>query len=365
MAVRGKRAEVVQLQLRQGQVRTEWLDTDALSRHAESQIRARSDPELVAAYAHAMLQGADFPAIVVFEDETGRHLGDGHHRVDAATLAATKDTTRKRRVLAEIRPGSFDDALRYAMRANSTHGKRLDDDDYKRAIDVALKRPLIQVQRASEVVPALVELIPGLSARWARDCSTDHRKEMNDKRDRLIVAMAAERKTQQQIAKALEIPQKTVANVLARISQNGGTAKTAKPPQLPHLFEPEPEPEQDKPSPPPTGTDQPPVRRFDFSSYLRLLEPFDLAAAADEEDSGIVGTFDEPTIEQDSPEALAALARIDSQLSSLVGAFGGALRDLGGRPPSRKSSRATRGKLHAVAGFLNDLSRYLGERQDA
>jgi hypothetical protein len=34
------------------------------------------------------------------------------------------------------------------------------------------------------------------------------------------------KQTQQQIAKALDIPQQTVADVLKRNTQNGGTAKT-------------------------------------------------------------------------------------------------------------------------------------------
>jgi hypothetical protein len=59
------------------------------------------------------------------------------------------------------------------MRVNSTHGKRLADDDYRRAIQIALDRHLIQVERASEVVPALVNLIPGLSAAWAYECSAE------------------------------------------------------------------------------------------------------------------------------------------------------------------------------------------------
>jgi DNA-binding transcriptional regulator LsrR (DeoR family) len=50
--------------------------------------------------------------------------------------------------------------------------------------------------------------------------------------------MAAEGKTQQQIAEALDVDQKTVSNVLQRIRKNNTTVETPKPlPELPDLFE--------------------------------------------------------------------------------------------------------------------------------
>jgi hypothetical protein len=86
-------------------------------------------------------------------------------------------------------------------------------------------------------VPALVDLIPGLSVTWARECSADYRRALNAKRDRLVAAMAADGKKQKQIAKALDVPQKTVSNVLKQLSQNDGTVKMAKPlPEIPDLF---------------------------------------------------------------------------------------------------------------------------------
>jgi ParB-like chromosome segregation protein Spo0J len=312
-----------------------------------------------------MLQGAEFPPIVVFEDSEGYHLGDGHHRVDAATLAATKDPKRPRRVYAEIRPGSFNDALRWAMRANSTHGKRLDDDDYQRAVQIALDRDLIAVERASEVAPALVGLIPGLSARWAYECSADYRKKLNAKRDRLIAAMSAEGKTQQQIAKALDVSQRTVSNVLEALSKNRGNAKTAKPlPATPDLFAEEAEEAtgEDEPEPPPPADgNQPkgPARRYDFTSYLRLLEPFELKPF-DEDDSGAVVDLDEPSAVADSPEAVATLAFINDELFGLTDRFSD-LSALTG-PLRKQTSQTTRENLSAVAEFLNGLARYLGEK---
>jgi Homeodomain-like domain len=70
---------------------------------------------------------------------------------------------------------------------------------------------------------------------------------LNAKRDRLIVAVATEGKTQQQIAKALDIPQQTVADVLKRNTQNGGTAKTGTLPEIPDLFAAQPDGDFDWP----------------------------------------------------------------------------------------------------------------------
>jgi ParB-like chromosome segregation protein Spo0J len=137
---------------------TKWVRTDDLSRHPESQIRAESDPRLVAEYAEAMLEGAEFPPVVIFQDAVGKYLADGHHRVDAAALAALKDPRRKAEVLAEIRPGTFEDAVRWAMRANYQHGKRMADADYKRAIEMAIELGFLQSVHAKDVVPEVVEL---------------------------------------------------------------------------------------------------------------------------------------------------------------------------------------------------------------
>src|SRR4051794_24543136 len=58
-----------------------WINTDRLSRQAETQIRAQPDRNLVAEYAKAMLGGAVFPPIIVFQDVNDfLHIGDGYHR---------------------------------------------------------------------------------------------------------------------------------------------------------------------------------------------------------------------------------------------------------------------------------------------
>jgi ParB-like chromosome segregation protein Spo0J len=132
--------------------------TDDLSRHPESPIRGETDARLVAEYAEAMLEGAIFPPAVIYQDADGwKHLADGHHRVDAAALAALKDTRRKPEVLAEIRSGTIEDALRYAMQANRLHGKRMTEADYKRAIKMPIDHNMISAPNARDVVAEVVE----------------------------------------------------------------------------------------------------------------------------------------------------------------------------------------------------------------
>ena len=50
-----------------------------------------------------------------------------------------------------------------------------------------------------------------------------------ERRDRLIWSMHREGRTQEAIGQALEVPQRTVAHVIERISQTRDAAQTAKP----------------------------------------------------------------------------------------------------------------------------------------
>src|SRR5882672_2774595 len=249
------------------------IDTGRLSR-SETQIRAQADPHLIAEYAQAMLRGAEFPPVVVFDDGKYLHLGDGYHRADAAALAHAKDPTRPNTLRAEVRQGNLQDALRYAMRANHAHGKRLSEADYKRAIQVALRHALIEVERAGEVVPALIALIPGLSARYARQCTSDYRAQLVAKRDRLIVQLHHAGKTQEQIADQLDVDQATVSRVVDRVMQNGGSAKTHNPAPPPSLPEEETQPAEAEPQPEPkpkaAATDSAPAIQMDFTPLLPL-----------------------------------------------------------------------------------------------
>jgi hypothetical protein len=74
---------------------------------------------------------------------------------------------------------------------------------------------------------------------------------------RLIAAMAAEGKTQGQIATALDIDHKTVSKVVKELGKNDSAIKAPQPPAIPDLFAAEPSEDEDdgepEPLPPPGG----------------------------------------------------------------------------------------------------------------
>jgi hypothetical protein len=58
----------------------------ALSRIKDggAQTRVEMNPDIINEYAEAMLNGAVFPPIIVYDDEIDCWLGDGYHRFEAA-----------------------------------------------------------------------------------------------------------------------------------------------------------------------------------------------------------------------------------------------------------------------------------------
>ena len=365
-----------------------WVRTDDLARHPKSQIRAEPDTHLIAEYAEAMLEGATFPPVVIYRDAAGhKYLADGHHRVDAAALAALRDKTRPAEVLAEIREGTFDDALRHAMQANHLHGKRLTEGDYARAIRPAFEHNLIVAVHAKDVVPEIVDLI-GCSIPTAQENSVAQRREMMAKRDRHIWSMHREGQTQEAIGAALEVPRKTVADVIARIGEKRDSAKTAKPKvrekgppkAVPSLAkekpgpgsepgegkdedeaaEVTPEPEADTPEP---EAEKPPSYRINVSPYLPLLDRLRPLVEGQEEESGAVGAL--PDVSEATEEitsdtaALIALRLIAETLLDTRRK----LNKLGGlrRAFSRSAAVPALAEIELMTDFLSELGEYIEE----
>jgi hypothetical protein len=90
------------------------------------------DTESIARYCEDMRRGDIFPPIVVFNDGAVNWIGDGNHRIFAAISAGMTD------IEAEIRPGTRDDALKYALTANDTHGIRATNADKRHGVEMAL-----------------------------------------------------------------------------------------------------------------------------------------------------------------------------------------------------------------------------------
>lgn len=105
----------------------------AVAFDAGTQVRAAIDVGLVAEYAEAMTDGAMFPPIVLFHDGNQHYLADGFHRFMAAQRIDLRE------IDADVRPGTKDDALWFALGANRKNGKRLSDTDKRHAIVLALQ----------------------------------------------------------------------------------------------------------------------------------------------------------------------------------------------------------------------------------
>lgn len=105
---------------------------DIVANH-DTQARVQLDWVALDEYAHAMREGAEFPAVIVYYDNAQYWLADGFHRVEAAK-AAGLDTVR-----ADVRQGGRRDAILHACGANADHGVRRTNADKRRAVELLLK----------------------------------------------------------------------------------------------------------------------------------------------------------------------------------------------------------------------------------
>lgn len=100
------------------------------------QARCQIDDATVEAYAQALRDQEDLPAVVVYDDGSGEYwLADGFHR-DRAHRAAGMETIK-----AVVTKGSRRDALLYAIGANSQHGLRRTNADKRKAVMMLLDDP--------------------------------------------------------------------------------------------------------------------------------------------------------------------------------------------------------------------------------
>jgi len=95
------------------------------------QIRAEMKEDVVLEYVEAIASGVKFPPVVVFDDGNNLWLADGFHRMEACLRSGFKV------VKAEVKEGGRIEALKYAFKANSTHGLRMSNDDKRQAVLLA------------------------------------------------------------------------------------------------------------------------------------------------------------------------------------------------------------------------------------
>lgn len=100
-------------------------------------VRAKEpDPEIVQQYAQAYLEKKELPPVVLFYDRTNKRylIADGRHRCAARVLL------NRREIMAEVQDGDINDALRYALTANTTHGVPRSNADKRQCIIQAIKQ---------------------------------------------------------------------------------------------------------------------------------------------------------------------------------------------------------------------------------
>lgn len=97
-----------------------------------TQSRVEIDNAVVSEYAEALRAGAEFPAVVVFNDGADNWLADGFHRYHAHNQAG------KTSIAADVRQGTLRDAKLYSFGANGAHGQRPTNADKRKAVSEML-----------------------------------------------------------------------------------------------------------------------------------------------------------------------------------------------------------------------------------
>lgn len=110
------------------------IELDKLNTNGGTQCRAEINKLTVQEYQSAFEEGVALPPIVVYHDtnKDEHYLADGFHRVAAARNLGLLELE------AEIRKGTYQDALHHALSANAAHGLRRTTDDKKVAVRKAL-----------------------------------------------------------------------------------------------------------------------------------------------------------------------------------------------------------------------------------
>lgn len=103
----------------------------------DSSVQARLglDADVVEEYAELMRTGVKMAPVLLFHDGERYYIVDGFHRIDAA------NDLKKRKIRADVKRGTKEQAAWEALAANKTHGLRRTNGDKHRAVELALKHP--------------------------------------------------------------------------------------------------------------------------------------------------------------------------------------------------------------------------------
>ena len=148
----------------------EVLAINEIITDAGTQVRAEINETTVEEYAEHLATGGTFPPITVFRTEESTYLADGFHRLRAHERAGHTD------IDAEIRPGTREDALWYALGANGGHGLRLTRPDKKHGVELALKAwPDRSQTRIAKQIGCSHQYVGKVRAQVATSCNLPER----------------------------------------------------------------------------------------------------------------------------------------------------------------------------------------------
>ena len=136
-----------------------------------TQCRVVVDQPTVYTYLEHMKEGDEFPMMETVFDGATHWLTDGFHRYHAYKLLGIKEVTIK------YKPGTRDDAVLMALKANSKHGKTLTNEDKRNKVNMALSIEGYD-QKSNYEIAKLCELSQSFVAS-VRDPEIKKRREEN------------------------------------------------------------------------------------------------------------------------------------------------------------------------------------------
>lgn len=189
------------------------VDLDAFEIDLECQARVTLEEDLIFFYAERMAEGDKFPPAVAFFDGEKHWLADGWHRLLSHGVNKRKfpDDKAWATMECEVRTGSRDDAIRFALAANATHGKQREFQDYQKAFHIAVTTGLV-----GAIDTVAVRAVLRCSDRMAERLTRDARDEQVRLRDAKIVELGRDRArlSQREIADKVGSNQATVSRVM-------------------------------------------------------------------------------------------------------------------------------------------------------
>jgi hypothetical protein len=153
------------------------LPLDAVTLDIELQPRAMLHTATWQEYLYLLGDGTALPPVVVFSDGEKHWLADGYHRWHAHKAFGSTE------IAAVVRQGSREEALRFSLGANATHGKRREVGDYARSYATACKHGFVRPDDTVGVQAALA-----CSMRCAYDLTAPARKKIEAEREAEIAA---------------------------------------------------------------------------------------------------------------------------------------------------------------------------------